>query len=45
MSYLAISQYVRDHGIDGADRDIFMRLFRAIDAEWLTYIEEQKPKD
>lgn len=46
MSYMAISQYARDHGILGPDFNTFHILLTAIDAEWLKHVaEEQKRKE
>lgn len=46
ISYLAISQYARDHGILGEDFSNFHRLIAAMDAEWLEHVDRQmKAKD
>mgnify|MGYP001366420030 CR=1 FL=1 len=42
ISYLAISQYARDHGIIGSDFQTFHVLLTALDAEWLEYVAEQE---
>lgn len=42
--YSAISRYAEDHGIDGTEFDIFLTLLRAMDAEYLLWMSEQKPK-
>jgi hypothetical protein len=44
VTYSAISRYARDHGIAGADFEIFRTLFKAIDAEWLVYLEENSKR-
>ncbi|TAN09786.1 MAG: hypothetical protein EPN45_07280 [Rhizobiaceae bacterium] len=45
LSYLAVSQYARDHDIAGDAFRIFMRLMSAIDAEWLAYSAEKAKQE
>lgn len=42
--YTAISQYCRDHEISGAEFEVFLRLIREIDDEYLKYMAEQSSK-
>jgi len=42
ISYLAISQYCRDHQISGDNLFLFRSLFSAIDAEWLKIVSERQ---
>ncbi|WP_339085972.1 hypothetical protein [Hyphomicrobium sp. ghe19] len=45
VSYLAISQYARDHDITGQDFHTFRSLFGVIDAAWLEEVaRRQKEK-
>lgn len=44
VHYTALSQYARDHGIAGMDRQFFMIFMNAIDGEWLRYQREEAKK-
>lgn len=45
ISYLALSQYMRDHGIVGDDAHRFHIFMNAVDAEWLAFKKEQADSD
>jgi hypothetical protein len=42
ISYMAISQYARDHCITAADFGVFHALLTAVDSEWLDYAAERR---
>lgn len=42
--YSAISRYARDRGMDGAELELFTRLIRAMDAEYIAWVAEQQKK-
>ena len=42
ISYQALSQYARDHGIAGDDHAMFVTLMSAIDAEYLAIVAERQ---
>lgn len=41
--YLSLSQYARDKGLTGADFERFMKMLRAMDGAYLTWLAEKKP--
>lgn len=43
ISYMAISRYADDHGIDGDDRHMFMRLMDVLDGVYLK-LESERAK-
>jgi len=43
ISYMAISRYAIDHAIGGQDLDEFVHFLQAVDAEWLSYRDSDKP--
>ncbi|WP_458575165.1 phage tail assembly chaperone [Pseudaminobacter sp. NGMCC 1.201702] len=45
ISYLAISQYARDHDIGGSDLMLFHRFMAAIDGEWLEHVRKREKKE
>lgn len=42
--YSAMSQYGRDHNIEGSEFQMFLILVRALDAEYLLWMSEQQHK-
>ncbi|MFB2562427.1 hypothetical protein [Rhizobium sp. IMFF44] len=42
ISYQALSQYARDHGIAGDNHEIFMTFMSALDAEYLSIAAERQ---
>lgn len=42
ISWRALRDYARDLGLDDDDRDVFERLMRALDEEWLGWVAEQE---
>lgn len=43
IPYLAISQYARDSGIPGDEFQLFHRMVRALDEEWLDHVRKKLP--